>query len=182
MADYAPSYTSLASLVNQTSGLAGVYWADRGKLNDVTPPAWAQFGYTLMGTGSLTQEAPTKTDIKVEEKDMPISSLFEKGGIMFEGDIPDLAKEVVTSLLGATANADFTNVLDLPESAYKKEGMFLLKPKQGAKAIIFTNAVMVANITGNNTVKETLNIHIQVSAQAGDDSGTYESNAVKIVY
>lgn len=182
MADYAPSYTALASLVNLTSGLAGVYWADRGKLNDVTPPAWTQIGYTLVGTGTITQEAPSKTDITVEEKDNPLKAIYEKGGVSFEGDIPDLSKEVATALLGGEENADFTNVLDLPETAYVKEGMLLVKPKQGAKAIIFTNATMVANITGSTTNTETVNIHIMVSAQAGDESGTYEEAAVKIVY
>lgn len=182
MADYAPSYTSLASLVNRTYGLSAVYWAPRGKLNDVTPPAWTEFGHILKGTGSLTMDEPTRTDIKVEGKAMPVLSLYEPGGTAFAGDIPDLAKEVLASLAGAAANADFTNVYDMPEDVYLKDGMFLLKPKAGAKAIIFTNASLVANITGNTTDNETLNIHIQVSALAGDESGTYETAAVKIVY
>ena len=57
--------------------------------------------------------------------------------------------------------------------------MFWLQSQNG-KGIVFTNASLVANISGNATKTETLNIHIQVTANAGGGAG-FEEKAVMLI-
>lgn len=170
---------SLVANLGLSIGQAGIYWADRGMVTDTT--VWTHLGVVLVGTGSITDEAASKTDINVEELDIPIYTIWEKnGGIMYEGDIPDLSIASAKLLLGAEQSTTFDNVVGLSGQAFVKEGMFWLKPKVGGNGIVFTNASLVANITGNTTKTETLNIHIQVSANAGGGTG-FEEKAVLMI-
>lgn len=167
---------SLVANLGLSIGQAGIYWAERGMVTDTTE--WTHLGVVLVGTGSITDEAASKTDINVEEMDLPIYTLWEKtGGITYEGDIPNLSIESAKLLLGASQNLTYENVVGLSGQAFVKEGMFWLKPKIGGGGIVFTNASLVANITGNTSKNETLNIHIQVSANAGGGTG-FEDAAV----
>ena len=159
-------------------GQAGIFWADRGMVTDTT--VWDRLGVVLLGTGNITDEAATKTDINVEETDLPIYTVWEKtGGLIYEGDIPNMSNASLTKLLGAKQNAGFDNVVGIDGQTYIKEGMFWLQSKNG-KGIVFTNATMVANISGNTTKTETLNVHIQVSANAGGGTG-FEDMAVMFI-
>ena len=170
---------SLIAHLGISVGQAGIYWAERGMVTDAT--IWTHLGVVLTGTGSVTDEAASKTDINVEELDIPIYTAWEKsGGIAYEGDIPDLSLTSAKLLLGAEQSATFDNVVELSGQAFVKEGMFWMKPKVGGGGIVFTNASLVANITGSTTATETLNIHIQVSANAGGGTG-FEEKAVLIV-
>ena len=170
---------SLFSNLGLSIGQAGIYWAERGMVTNATE--WTHLGVVLVGTGTITDEAATKTDISVEELDTPIHTIWEKnGGIMYEGDIPDLSLASAKLLLGAEQSATYENVMGLSGQVFAKEGMFWLKPKVGGDGIVFTNASLVANITGNTTKTETLNIHIQVSANAGGGTG-FEEKAVLLI-
>jgi len=173
-----PAVSPLATL-GLSIGQAGIYWAERGMVTDAT--VWTQLGVVLVGTGSITDEAASKTDINVEELDIPIYTLWEKsGGMVYEGDIPDMSLESAKLLLGAEVSTAFDNVVGISGESYVKEGMFWLKPKVGGEGIVFTNATLVANIAGNTTKTETLNIHIQVSANAGGGTG-FEEKAILLV-
>lgn len=172
-----PTATLTANL-GLSIGQAGIYWATRGKVTDST--VWTHLGVVLVGTGSITDEAPTKTDISVEELDTPIHTIWDKAsGMVYEGDIPDLSIESAIKLLGAEQNASFDNVVGLTGQTFVKEGMFWLQSQNG-KGIVFTNASLVANISGNATKTETLNIHIQVTANAGGGAG-FEEKAVMLI-
>lgn len=106
-----PTATLTANL-GLSIGQAGIYWAARGKVTDSTE--WTHLGVVLVGTGSITDEAPTKTDISVEELDTPIHTIWDKAsGMVYEGDIPDLSIESAIKLLGAEQNASFDNVVGL---------------------------------------------------------------------
>ena len=160
-------------------GQAGLYWAPRGMVTAAT--VWTHIGEVLLGTASFNQDPAARTDINVEERDAPIYTAWEKsGGLTYEGDIPNLSKECVSFLLGGVVDATSDNVVDLPDDTFIQEGMFWFLPKTGP-SFVFTNASLVSNIAGNASKTETLNIHIQVAANAGGGTG-FEPNAVKLVY
>ena len=181
MATLSPTLTARTATAVPMYGQSGIYWcADRALVAAGT--VWTQIASVLEGTVNISQSEPGMTNINVEEHDIPLVVIYgATGPTTYTADIPDLASDVVVSLFGAVVDALNTNVYREPDELPEKEGMFLYVPKSGPK-LCFTNAKLKANKNGTPSKTGTMNIHINVVAQAGGDGTAAEATGVMWIY
>lgn len=170
-----------------TSGLAGIYWAERGLIKDAE---FQEIGLILLGTGQFTGDDVTETKIETEQAGV-LGSTFKNGTMGFEGDIPSLSMDLLQKMLVGEKES-VTHVKGLGAGKYihigvgsklpKLDGMFMLKFDQGATAVVFTNASMVSKVTGTVTSDASVNIHSVVSSGVGGDGITYEKEPQVWIY
>ena len=184
--------TAITHLPQTMMGTAGIYWATRAKLANGT--VWKEIGYCLSGSTTLEEEAPTKTQVQVEQLSIPIAVAYKKGGLSYSAKLPDVSKEILVDLFGAIVNSGETSTTNncyfIGDEIHVKNGMFMIAPKTGAGtppagtpiAAIFTNASMVARIVDSPTDEAPACVEITVTALGGDPSGTFEKDPVAYVY
>ena len=96
MAETAMSH---AMVVNKGTGT--VYLADPEVIDADT--AWVEVFKTLKDTLSITQSAPDKTDVFVDQLTTPIASTLGTGAFDIAFTIPDCAPEVLAYMFDTTA-------------------------------------------------------------------------------
>lgn len=173
--------TKLSHAMQVATGIATVALADIGKVTGAT--VWTELFYTLKDSMTITQDTPSKTEIKVDQKDAAIAVTYESGEFTVEMDVPDIAKEILTKFYTA-GTTDYAPT-DGTATAIQLDGkitnaMVMIEFKSGHK-IIFTNAEMVPNMDGSSMSTSPLNIHLTLTAKAAVGGASAESSELIIV-
>lgn len=156
------------------TGIAAVSLAPMAKLTASTE--WSEKFYTLKDSVSITQDPPTKTEIKVDQKESAVSVTYESGSFTIEFDIPDIAKEVLSEFYNSVATAPVapTNMEAIGLKLDNKIIKTMLKIDfASGQAIIIPNCEIVSSISASDLSTSPVNIHITataLSAIGGDEN------------
>lgn len=158
-------------------GLKKLEMADIGALSSST--TWTQIGDVLEGSINVNFEAPTASEVRVEEKGTPILTKYSGGSKSIELDIPNVAAEMLTLLCDATTA---NGVTYFPDDVVIKKKMFRFTFIEGG-ALYITNGSMVINPAGGitKTGTDVFQVHLSISINASAENpsglgiGTYTS-------
>lgn len=173
--------TKLNHALQVATGIAEVAIAEIGKVTADT--AWTELFYTLKDSMTITQAAPTKTEVKVDQKSAAIAVTYESGDFTIEFDVPDISKEILTTFF-TVGNTDFAptdetaTALNLDNKITKK--MVQITFESGHK-IIFTNGEMVPNFDGSTLSTNPLNVHVTLTAKAAIGGTSAESAELIVI-
>lgn len=172
---------ALKHAMQVATGIAKVSLAPIGKVTAST--AWEELFYTLRDSVSITQAAPTKTEINVDQTSTAVAVTYEYGEFTVEMDVPDIAGDIIKAFFkmdttdyapaGAKAHA-----IKLDTNIVKK--MVKIGFTSGQE-IIFTNAEMVANFDGSGLSTSALNIHLTITAKAAVGGTSAESAELIVI-
>lgn len=165
------------------TGITALSTAPMGKLAADT--VWSEKFYTLKDTVAITQDPPTKNEIKVDQLANAVAVSYESGNFTIEFDIPDIAKELLSEF--------YNQVETAPVAPADKEAIGLkLDNKitktmlkidfQSGQSIIIPNCEMVPSMSASSLSTSPVNIHITATALAAIGGDTYESADVIFFY
>lgn len=165
------------------TGIAALSIAPMAKLTADT--SWSEKFYTLKDTVAITQDPPTKNEIKVDQLANAVAVSYESGNFTIEFDIPDIAKELLSEF--------YNQVETAPVAPADKEAIGLkLDNKitkamlkidfQSGQSIIIPNCEMVPSMSASSLSTSPVNIHITATALAAIGGDTYESADVIFFY
>lgn len=157
------------------TGIAAVSLAERAKLTDST--MWSEKFYTFKDSVNITQEPPTKNEIKVDQLEAAVGVSYEGGDFTIEFDIPDIAKVILEEFYNKT-NADPTAPSGFEAVGLKLNNKIvktMLKIDfQSGQSIIIPNCQMVSSFTGTDFSTSPLKIHITATALSAIGGDSYE--------
>lgn len=165
------------------TGVASFMLSPMGKLTADT--VWSEKFYTLKDSVAITQDPPTKNEIKVDQLANAVAVSYESGNFTIEFDIPDIAKELLSEF--------YNQVETAPVAPADKEAIGLkLDNKitktmlkidfQSGQSIIIPNCEMVPSMSASSLSTSPVNIHITATALAAIGGDTYESADVIFFY
>lgn len=149
------------------TGIAALSMAPMAKLTAST--AWSEKFYTLKDTVSITQDPPTKNEIKVDQLANAVAVSYESGNFTIEFDIPDIAQEILEEF--------YTKTVTAPVAPTDKEAIGLKLDNKITKSmlkidfasgqsIIIPNCEMVPSMSASGLSTSPFNIHITATALA----------------
>lgn len=165
------------------TGIAAVSLAPMAKLKADT--AWSEKFYTLKDSVNITQDAPTKNEIKVDQKQNAVKVSYESGNFTIEFDIPDIAKEILNEFYNVAATAPIApegmEAIGLKLDNKIVSTMLKIDFASG-QSIIITNCEMVPSMAASGLSTSPFNIHITATALAAIGGETYEDSEVIFFY
>lgn len=165
------------------TGIGAVSLAPMGKLSADT--AWTEKFYTLKDTVAITQDPPTKNEIKVDQLANAVAVSYESGNFTIEFDIPDVAKELLSEFYNQTETAPVTPT-DKEAIGLKLDNKItkaMLKIEfQSGQAIIIPNCEMVPSISASSLSTSPVNVHITATALAAIGGSSNEEADVIFFY
>jgi len=152
-------------------GVSKIEIAPVGTLSDTTP--WVQKCYSARDSVKFTQPAATRTDLEVDQLDVPIASTYKAGVTTLEFDVPDLSKDVLdsfyTTSTPAYSESGYTTV-GLSLGADIKTMMVRVTSGDGTKKLVLTNASVSANIDVSNPNSTAAKVHVTFTALAPNEA------------
>lgn len=165
------------------TGIAAISMAPRAKLTADTE--WSEKFYTLKDSVTITQDPPTKTEIKVDQVENAVAVTYESGNFTIEFDIPDIAKELLSEFYNQSSAAPVapTGKEAIGLSLDNKIVKTMLKVDfQSGQSLIIPNCEMVSSMAADSLSTSPVNIHITATALAALGGATYESADVIFLY
>ena len=159
-----------------STGIAKVSVAPIAKITAST--VWTELFYTLRDSVNISQAEPTKTEIKVDQKQTAIAVSYEAGEFNVTFDIPDTAKPIISYFYNTTSVA--------PYAPAGKEAIGVLLDNKITKAMIkfefassgqefiITNGEFVPNLSGETLSTNPLAIHVTATAKAAEGGADAE--------
>lgn len=146
---------------------------------------WSEKFYTLKDSMNITQDPPTKNEIKVDQLANAVAVSYESGNFTIEFDIPDIAKEILSEYYtvletAPTAPADKEAIgLKLDNKITK---CMLKIDFQTGESLIIPNCEMVPSISASGLSTAPVNIHITATALSALGGDTYEAADIIFFY
>ncbi|MEF9922972.1 MAG: hypothetical protein RR854_00160 [Muribaculaceae bacterium] len=165
------------------TGIAALSMAPMAKLSATT--LWSEKFYTLKDTVSITQDPPTKNEIKVDQKSNAVAVSYESGNFTIEFDIPDIAKELIQEFYDSVKTAPVapsdTEVLGIKLDNKITKTMLKIDFASG-QSLIIPNCEMVPSMAASGLSTSPVNIHITATALAAIGGATNEEADVIFFY
>lgn len=165
------------------TGIAAISMAPMAKLTAST--SWSEKFYTLKDTVSITQDPPTKNEIKVDQLANAVAVSYESGNFTIEFDIPDIAKELIQEFYNSVETAPVapTDMEALGLKLDNKITKTMLKIDfASGQSIIIPNCEMVPSMTASSLSTSPFNIHITATALAAIGGASNEAADVIFFY
>lgn len=147
-------------------GLSKLEMAPVGALSGT--PEWTQIGDVLEGSITLNFEAPTASEVRVEEKDTAILTKYVGGSKSIELDIPNVSPDMLEQICDATTVDGITY---FPDNVVVKKKMFRFTFTEG-DALYITNGTMVTNPAGGitKTGSDVFQVHVTIGINASAEN------------
>lgn len=115
----------------------------------------------VIAGASISQEAPTLTNVEHEFTDNPLKIIPTLGAFKVTFDLGEFSPEQAAELTGGTVVA---NKLKLPATATIIEKEWKLEFYEGATSMIIHKGQVTANIDGADMKTNPLKLHIEITA------------------
>lgn len=144
-------------------GLKKLSMAEVGAISASTE--WTEIGDVLEGSITLNFEAPTASEVRVEEKDTAILTKYVSGAKGIGFDIPNVDPDMLTLICDAVTKDGITY---FPDDVVIKHKMFKFDFLSGDSFYIF-NGTMVTNPAGGitKTGADVFQVHVEIGINAG---------------
>lgn len=165
------------------TGIAALSTAPMAKLTADT--VWSEKFYTLKDTVAITQDPPTKNEIKVDQLANAVAVSYESGNFTIEFDIPDIAKELLSEFYNPVETAPIApadkEVIGLKLDNKITKTMLKIDFQSG-QSIIIPNCEMVPSMSASSLSTSPVNIHITATALAAIGGASHEEADVIFFY
>lgn len=127
--------------------------------------------YTTRDSLSITQSAPSKTEIKVDQFDTAIAVAYEPGDFTITGQIPSVAAPLLNYFFDSVKGA-VTHTLPgfeattLNSDTKITHAAMLITSQSGKTKVCFTNTEFVANFAWDNTSTNLMRIEFTGTVKA----------------
>lgn len=126
--------------------------------------------FTTRDSLSITQSAPTKTEIKVDQFDTAIAVAYEPGEFTITGQIPSVAKELLDYFFettgSPTAITGYKSATGVEAKTKPVSATMLIESQDKSAGIVFMNTEFVANFAWDSTSTTLLRIEFTATVKA----------------